>query len=614
MCGINGFNWQDESLIKKMNKKIKHRGPDDEGYFTDKMVSLGHVRLSIIDLTATGHQPMENEDGSIKIVFNGEIYNFMAIRKILEKRGHVFKSHTDTEVIIHSYEEWGESCIKRFNGMWAFAIYDAKKSRLFLSRDRFGIKPLYYYTSGGKFVFSSEMKGIFEHGIKKVPNDALIYDFLVYDLIDHTEETFFKGIKKLMPGHNLIYDLKKRSCHIQQYYDLNKRIRKTEDERFRELFFKSVRRRLIADVPVGSCLSGGLDSSSIVCAMREIEKDKEIHTFSLIFPGNKVDESRYQKIVVNKTGVMWHKTTFGGRDILKDMEDLIHTQEEPFRTLSIYGQYRVMKLTKKNNIKVILDGQGSDEILAGYHWFFGYYFAELIRMGKLMTAIKEMRSYKKIYGSMSPVKYTLSVFLQKMSVATLRMRNSYLNARFLKGFRKRNAKAPLLNVKTVNEIAVLAETYFSLPYLLRLEDKNSMRWSVESRVPFCDHELVEHVCSLPRNEKINNSWTKVVLRDSLRGLLPDEIRLRRDKVGFATPDDDLLRSNEGRKLAYSIIDSESFRSRKYWDWGEVKKMLDEHLRKKKNHGKVLWKILIIEMWLRIWCDLEEKNEDIVHSI
>lgn len=587
-----------------MNKKIKHRGPDDEGHYVDAYVSLGHVRLSIIDLTEAGHQPMENEDGFLKIVFNGEIYNFIGLKKILEERGHTFKSHTDTEVILHAYEEWGERCVEKFRGMWAFAIYDSKQKKMFLSRDRFGIKPLYYYSDDNRFIFSSEMKSIFEHDIKKEPNDAVIYDFLVDNLIDHTEDTFFVGIKKIMPGYNMIYDLKRNVLHIKKYYDLRASLKKISDDipvnrRFRESLLKAVKQRLMADVPVGSCLSGGLDSSSIVCMMREIERNKDIHTFSLVFPGIPIDESGYQRLVVEKTGVKWHKTSFGGKELLEDLKDLILTQEEPFKTLSIYGQYRVMKLARENKIKVLLDGQGSDEILAGYDWFFSYYFAELFKSSK-KDLLRALLEYRKVYGTSKLILYML-IFLSRR-FGRSRSKYPYLTRSFIMQYRGRKTKKPLLDARTINEASILAETYFSLPYLLRLEDKNSMRWSVESRVPFCDHELVEFTCSLPSHHKIKNCWTKTIMRESLSGLLPEKIRLRRDKIGFATPDTHLLRSEEGRELAYSIVGSDAFKSRKYWKYEKIKNMLDKHIKGKKDYASVLWKIFLTEMWLEMWID------------
>jgi len=609
MCGINGFSWGDGDLVREMNVTIRHRGPDDEGVYVDDNVSLGHVRLAIIDLSPKGHQPMKYEkDGhEVWIVYNGEVYNFMELREELEKRGYTFNSNTDTEVILAAYLEWGFDCVEKFNGMWAFAIYDKTKNLLFLSRDRFGIKPLYYYYDGQNLIFSSEIKAILKHNIERKPNDAVIFDFLYYNLLDHSESTFFEGIKRLMPGHNATFDLSTRELRVRRYYDLRTAI-KTEDvksdpKKFKELFFRVVKRRLIADVPVGSCLSGGLDSSSIVCTMKEIRPDLEIKTFSLVFPGFKLDESKYQESVVQKCKVKRYITTFTSEDVLRDLEDLVYTQEEPFSTLSIYGQYRVMKLAKENGMKVLLDGQGSDEILAGYHYFFGYYFAELFRKFKWIKLAREVLAYHRIHKSWTPL-LNMVLYLSPKFVRRIlwRRRFGYLTDNFVERYRNRKTKEPQWSIKSLNEASLLAETYYSLPHLLRFEDKNSMRWSVESRVPFCDHELVEYVLSLPAEVKIKRGITKKILREALEGVLPEDIRNRISKIGFATPDGDVLRTEIGYKFARSIVESESFKKRKYWRANVVKKMLEEHYNGKRNHSQELWKVIILELWLRRWID------------
>ena len=607
MCGINGFNWKDEALIKKMNASIKHRGPDDEGVFLDDEISLGHVRLSIIDLSEKGHQPMfyEHEKRKQWIVFNGEIYNFMELRKELESRGYSFRSSTDTEVVLAAYMEWGEKCVERFNGMWAFAIYDADNGILFLSRDRFGIKPLYYHYDGERFIFSSEIKALFQHNIPRRPNDRVIFDYLYYNLIDHTEETFFEGIKRLLPGHNLKFIISSKRIEINEYYSINSKIKAVmpDPKKFRELMLKAVERRLIADVPVGSCLSGGLDSSTIVCSMRKINPESEIKVFSLVFPGQKIDESRYQEIISEYTKSRRYTTTFGFEELLHDLEDLIDTQEEPFPTLSIYGQYRVMRLAKENDMKVLLDGQGSDEILAGYHWFFGYLFAEKLMKMKFRDLIDEIKSYKKLHGNLMPVMNMLLILLPvRVSKLLWARRFRHLKKEFVKRYRNRDTKRIIWKTRTVRDVAVIAETYSSLPRLLRFEDKNAMRWSIESRVPFCDHEVVEYVLSLPSEARISRGITKKILREAFDGLVPSEVIWRKDKVAFATPDDDLLRTEIGKKVVEKIISSKSFKSRPYWDHRKVEKMFRKHLESKGNYGREIWKMIILEIWLRRWID------------
>lgn len=402
MCGINGFTWKDADLIEKMNLVLQHRGPDDQSTYIDDKVSLGHCRLAIIDLSPAGRQPKCNEDASIWIVFNGEIYNFQEIRSLLEMAGHRISSNSDTEVIIHAYEEWGTDCVERFNGMWAFAIYDKKKGTIFLSRDRFGVKPLYFCQDEKGLIFSSEIKGILQHSISRIPNDKVVYDFLILGFVDHSPDTFFQDINRLMPGESMIYDLSRGVTNKFRWYDLANRLldagKITEEvaaKRIRDLFEDSVRYRLISDVPVGSCLSGGIDSSAIVHAMRNLKDDGEIKTFSMVFPGKKQDESTFIDEVVAATKVEAHKVSPSTEDLLGDLYDLIRTQEEPFGSLSIYGQYKVMHLANRSGMKVLLDGQGSDEIFAGYFIYYKYYLFESLlhlRIGEAIETAKRMKS------------------------------------------------------------------------------------------------------------------------------------------------------------------------------------------------------------------------------
>lgn len=604
MCGINGFNWTDERLIKQMNEAIKHRGPDDNGIFVEDGVSLGSVRLAILDLSKKGHMPMFSDDKKLAIVHNGEIYNFNEIKEVLMSKGYSFKSHTDTEVILYAYKEWGSECVKRFNGMWAFAIYDIEKKRMFVSRDRFGVKPFYYYFQDGEFIFSSEIKGILEHPIKREPNDAIVYDFLYYSLSDHTEETFFKGIKNLPPGHSAILDLKKKELNIFRYYNLYEQVaeHKRSASEIQTAFLGAVKKRLISDVPVGSCLSGGIDSSAIVCCMDELGKN-DVEVFSLVFPGKRIDESAFQEEIVKKTGAKWHKTTFNGEDILKDLEELVYTQEEPFDGLSIYGQYRVMKLARDNKIKVVLDGQGGDEILLGYHSFFACYFVELFRGFRWPQLIKEILAYRRVHGSLSPVLTMVGMMLpSRLFEVMWGGRQKFLSSEFTKRFAKRGTKRLLMKTRDCTEASLLAETYHSLPHLLRYEDKNSMRWSVESRVPFCDYEFVEKIISLPTESRISGADTKRIFREAMAGILPDKIRLRKDKIGFETPDAEILRTSHGGELARSIINSETFKSRAYWNWAKVASMLENHIKKRCDNAKPIWKMIILELWLREFID------------
>ncbi|TFH51440.1 MAG: asparagine synthase (glutamine-hydrolyzing) [Methanothrix sp.] len=609
MCGINGFTWKDPDLIEKMNHILRHRGPDDQSTYIDDKVSLGHRRLAIIDLSPAGRQPKCNEDASIWIVFNGEIYNFRDIRTKLEKSGHQFSSNTDTEVIIHAYEEWGVDCVERFNGMWAFAIYDKKKGTIFFSRDRFGVKPLYFCQDEKGLIFSSEIKGILQHSIRRVPSDKAVYDFLVLGFVDHSPDTFFMGISRLMPGESMIYDLPKGTMNRFRWYDLASRLsdagKITEEEaakRIRELFEDSVRYRLISDVPVGSCLSGGIDSSSIVYAMRKMNEMGEIKTFSMVFPGKKQDESSFINEVVAATKVEAHRVSPTTEDLLRDLNDLIWTQEEPFGSLSIYGQYKVMELANRRGMKVLLDGKGSDEIFAGYFIYYKYYlFESLLRLRReeFVETSKRMKSKLR-----DMVLFPAMTILSALGLSQGVLKNLWLSRiKYLKGFDGIVLANPLTDRGFDLNRALHSDlSRYSIPQLLRYEDKNSMRWSIESRVPFLDYRLVELAMSLPSGYKIQKGTTKYILRKAMKGLVSERILGRKDKIGFATPDESWMKASDFAQFMERLINSEEFRLRKYWKPEEVERLLAEHTSGKKNHEEALWRIMSVELWLRSFID------------
>lgn len=616
MCGIIGFTFEDAGLAKKMCEVISHRGPDDEGYYSDKNITLGHKRLSIIDLY-TGKQPIYNEDKSIVIVYNGEIYNFRALREYLEEKGHRFYTASDTEVVLHAYEEWGYDCVERFNGMWAFAIYDKNKDILFLSRDRFGIKPLYYYWCGNKFIFSSEIKGILQHNIDKIPNDKIVYEFLAFSLVDHSKETFFKDIYKVMPGENLIYDFTQKTLKTLKWYDLKNKLKKVEQKseddvvkEIQKLFTESICYRLIADVPVGSCLSGGIDSSSIVCTMNKLRKNNKIKTFSLVFPGLQIDESSYIDEAVRLTTVEVHKVSPNVRDLREDLYDLIWTQEEPFGSLSIYGQYKVMELAHKNGMKVLLDGQGGDELFAGYLGYYRYYLFECLTNLKLREFIETMRYTTRREDGFRLI-LSLGLFiLEKFGlIRRLIKKNRLKKLDFLNDFYTGEITYPLFERSfNLNQALLKDITVYSIPNLLRYEDKNSMRWSIESRVPFLDYRFIEFVSSLPSSYKIRGGITKYIFRESMNGVVPPKILSRRDKIGFATPDREWFRTPEFVSVVKEILDSSKFKSRKYWKHEKVRKIFEEHLNGENDHSGKLWRIINTELWLRVFIDEEESIE------
>jgi asparagine synthase (glutamine-hydrolysing) len=633
MCGIAGIVNLDGSkvdlrLLERMNKSIAHRGPDDEGFLAAKgssvhtlsgddtireikdphiakskfegSVGLAHRRLSIIDLSPKGHQPMTEKTGKLWIVFNGEIYNYIEIRGELEKKGYKFLSGSDTEVILNAYAEWGAKCLDRFNGMFAFAIYDSKKHQIFCARDRFGVKPFYYYFDGNRFVFASEIKAILcDDTIERRINEGAMYFYIAHGSVDIDEDTFFEGIKKLGHSCYLLIDLDKKTLKKHAWWDLTKTKMPADAVcEFRSLLHDSVRLRLRSDVPVGSCLSGGLDSSYIVCEMADMlgEKRKNVNTFSAVYgAGRHGDESGYIDEVIRKTDVVKHVTLPTADQLMHEMEELIWHQEEPFGSTSIFAQWKVMQLARKNRVKVLLDGQGADEQLAGYHSYFGAYFSTLFKKRQFGRLAKEFLAYVKLHRN---IKNSLSFFGYYLASKKLRKQAVMMRVPFSREFLKKfPEKIPHATGNDFNEI-LKHNTMNLLQQLLRYEDKNSMAFSIETRVPYLDYRLAQLIYTLPEEWKIRRGVTKYVMREAGKGILPENIRLRRSKIGFETPEDEWFRG-EMKGFLRKIVESREFSSRPYWDAKEVRKYLDGYLARKRGYdGRTLWRPICTEMWIR----------------
>lgn len=634
MCGIAGiYNLNNEPVaqdtLKRMCDIIRHRGPDDEGQWINGNIGLGHRRLSIIDLSPAGHQPMSNEDQTIWITYNGEIYNYIELRPELEAKGHRFTSHTDTEVIIHAYEEYGEKCLSKFNGMFAFCLWDSREKKLFCVRDRCGVKPFYYYFDFNRFVFASEIKAIIEDKtIPKRPNNQIVCDYLVYAYLDHTEDTFFDGIKQLLPAHYLI--VKDGKLVIKKYWDLNpdEKMLDTMDDskyaqRFYELFEDSIRLRLRSDVPVGTCLSGGLDSSSIVCVVNNLLMDQPISpaggglggkssspnqkTFSSCFEDKTYDERKFIQEVIKKTNVDANFTFPDGKKLFDIIPEVIWHQDEPFGSTSIFAQWHVMQLAREKGVTVLLDGQGADELLAGYHGYYDYYFTDLIKTFQFRRLIKELHLYSKyhFYSKRSTLirliipflSYGLREYLK--SILKTKM-SGWVNTDFVKTYQRKII--PVQKYKgCLDDHLYQFFTNSSLPALLHYEDRNSMAFSVEARVPFLDYRLVEFIFSLPSSQKIRDGITKIVLRNAMKGILPEKVRMRMDKMGFVTPGDVWFRTVAKDKIL-EIFNSDSFRNRGYFNVNEIKKEFESHCRGEKSLHFTIWRWINLELWFQKFFD------------
>lgn len=564
MCGIAGIVNQDgspvlEEEIKAMTRLIAHRGPDHEGFYFGKDFALGHRRLCIIDLSDLSNQPMKyvGQHGEYVIVYNGEIYNYIEIRDELIAAGYRFSTQSDTEVILAGYDKWGLDCVNRFNGIWAFAIYDQRKNLIFLSRDRFGVKPLYYTKIGNKFCFGSEIKQFtVVKGWRARMNHRRVYDYLVFGVMDHTSETMFEGVYQLRGGEYLLYDLTTNRFTVQRWYDIKlEKIDISYEEaqkKFRELVFDSVGLQLRSDVKVGSCLSGGLDSSTLVSVMKRLlGTNGNIETVSFCSEVEKYNEEKYVDEVVKHTNAVSHKVSPKFEDFFAELnsngsneiESLVWHQDEPAGSTSSFAQYSVFKEARKNGIIVMLDGQGADEILAGYHPFVGIYLASLLRRFNLRLFLKEFRAVKSVWPNVSVTKYMLSNMLPESLKVPLRRKLG--GSRFFSVPEDYDGAFKWMNAENITEYAYELVFESSLPELLHWEDRDSMAFSVESRVPYLDHRIVEFLLSLPESYIIRNGYTKAILRDSMRGIVPDKILDRRDKIGFATPEEVWMRRNRG---------------------------------------------------------------------
>ena len=612
MCGIVGIISLKHSLVEeyrlnRMMQVIKHRGPDDEGVFLQDNVGLGHVRLSILDLSKAGHQPMQDETGRFTIVLNGEIYNFIELRKELEKEGLKFVSNSDTEVLLKGYIYYGQEVLDKLNGMFAFAIYDAERKEVFAARDRFGVKPFYYFQSDDELIFASEIPAILAvYGKKNRDNEAAVFDYLAFNRTDQTEDTFFEGIKKLQHGHSLIINIKENEVVINRWYDLRKRVYgqhlQSDETDFMNLLEDAIRIRLRSDVPVGVCLSGGLDSSTIVSVVSERLDRMDVNTFSAVYESkHRSDESEFINLYKEKLPNMYftHPTYYS---LLDDLKNFMICHAEPVPSTGPYAQYCTMRLASQH-VTVTLDGQGADEELGGYHYFYGLYYKSLLKRMRFITLLKEIAKYVKVHHSL----YALQTFAYFLLPSKLRVKvrvneRGYMLPEFANRFQNSVIADNLYGSKSMQD-ALINHFEYKLEHLLKWDDRNSMAFSVESRTPFLDYRLVEYLLKTEDSAKIKDGYTKSILRRSMKGLLPEKIRLRRDKVGFATPEEVWFAKQEFRALIESVLDSESFRNRGIIDPEKARKLYEKRCKGEISISKDIWKWLNLEMWYCAFIDV-----------
>ena len=569
MCGIAGGWWPQpgpaQTQLPQALQAMRHRGPDDQGIelypFNSAVVALGQVRLSIIDLSAAGHQPMHSCEGRWAIVFNGEIYNYRELRAELRTLGHNFESDTDTEVLLTAWVQWGHACLPRLVGLFAFAVLDKQSAKLTCVRDAFGIKPFFFSGDGHGFRFASELPAL----LKLLPtkpqlNSQRSSDYLGHGDYDSTPDTIYVGVHHLPPGHWFSVNLANGKTDIPQRWWIPKITErpgwKFEDavEQVREQFLQNIRLHLRSDVPVGTALSGGIDSSAVVCAMRHVDPEQTIHTFSYIAAGSDLNEENWVDRVNAHVDAIPHKVTATGIQLTHDLEEMILAQGEPFGSTSSYAHYRVFQLAKESGIVVTLDGQGADEMLAGYSGYPGQRLRSLIETGRITDAWTFLNEWSRWPGRsrLHGLKAVLGQLTDGPLYVGLKRLNgdhrcpTWLNEQVLRDGGVSLSYpfiAPELTLRGRRVVAELATSLSQrgLNALLRHSDRNSMRFSIESRVPFMTTELADLLLSLPEHYLIApNGETKHVFRAAMRGIVPDDILDRKDKIGFATPEKDWL--------------------------------------------------------------------------
>lgn len=628
MCGIYGIVRSEkrvyENELRIMGEKLKHRGRDDEGIFLHDNIGLGHKRLSIIDVT-NGKQPMTNEDGTVWIVFNGAVYNYLELRQELVQKGHNIKTYCDTEIIIHAYEEYGKDCVSRFNGMFSFVIWDQNKQEIFAARDRFGVKPFYYSMQDGEFIFASEIKALLSHNpaLRKV-NMKGLKDYYVfqYTLAD---KTLFEGVKKLEPGYHLTIKINDGfRANIEQYWDFNFNydLYHTEDyfvDKVRFLLEDAVKIRLRSDVPVGAHLSGGLDSSSVVSFAASLLEGMNIKTFTGGFSDSKeYDETYYAKLVAKHSKADYYEIFPTASDFADSIQDIIYYLDEPGAGPGVFPQYMVSKLASQH-VKVVLGGQGGDEIFAGYARYMVAYLEESLKgaiedtanRGEFVTTLSSiipnlnlLSNYKPmlqhffkegLFGPQDQRYFRLidrSEGMKDVLDSDLFTESSSYSVfdDYQKIFNRSNATSYL-------DKMLYFDVKASLPALLHVEDRTSMAVGLESRLPLLDYRLMELVATIPPVIKFQSGKSKNILKQAVKNHVPDEIINRKDKMGFPVPLNEWYQKDLNGFIKEILLDPRTA-NRGYYNVTEIEKILSNQTK----FSRVMWGLLCLELWFREFID------------
>ncbi len=619
MCGLLGSvtkNNISDTTFKKSLKLLHHRGPDNIDFekinLNNYYVKLGHTRLSIIDLSDLSTQPFVSLCGNYFLIYNGEIYNYKEIREELIKLGYIFKTNSDTEVLLYALIQWDTLCLHRLIGMFSFAFLNKKKNSILFARDAFGIKPFFYSYFNKEIFFSSELKSLIEIKQKPItPNLQTSYDYLINKELDSKDQTFINDINQLKPAHFFTFDFKDGKLSSQTAWwkpkiSTNYNITFEEaSKEIRNLFLESVKLHLRSDVPLGVALSGGVDSSSLASAVKFINPKFKLNTFSYIAKEKNISEEKWVDLINKDLNAKAHKVFIKEKDLFKDLDDLIERQGEPFNGSGIYAQYRLFKLSKENNIKVILEGQGADEIFAGYYGYPGQRILSLLETDGIISAHKFAKNWAKtlnknyFLGWQYFLKIKLPSFVYKL-IRKFMGRDSkpnWLNIDYLTNKISFNENRPILKLKNkgqrVKEALTESYTNRGLRALLRYADRNSMASSIESRVPFLSTKLVDYILSLPESFLISDKGvSKKIFRQAMRGIVNDNILDRKDKLGFDTPEGIWMINNSDKIKNYI----RKAKIPKFFDKINLIRSIDEVLEKKRKYDSKIWRLFNYIKW------------------
>ena len=616
MVGLNGAE-VDLQVVRRMSGVLRHRGPDDDGSYISRAVGFGFRRLSILDLSPAGHQPMVSDDGQVVLVFNGEIYNYVELRDDLQSLGHKFNSRGDSEVLLHAYLQWGPACLDKLNGMWAFLIYDARQRKIFGSRDRFGKKPLYQYRRGDYVFFGSEIKAILASGFYDGgPNWNPISRLLIQSDLESEKGkgTFYLGIEQFPPGSAFELDLRGNvnEWTFWSLSDLTKSMTNDPEELFYATFEDAMRLRLRSDVPIGILLSGGMDSTSIACTLARINNgnmDNSNPTFAFSFQAKEYDESLYINDTVEQTGVTLIQFSPEPLRLWELLEQTLWYQDEPIHSMSTVITFELCRLAAANGVKVVLNGGGPDEFLAGYSHFFINYWCTLLMAGQLRELRREMLAYRIAHGG------NLGMFFLECLHSHFTSKARYFAAYRRLGHWKRLLQLrqnswfapelfdylPLNEERTDPDLDTAlkrAVERHPLPLYLRTQDRNSMAHSIEQRMPFLDYRLVSLAFQLPANWKMRGPWNKYVLRQAMRGRIPESVQGRLDKMGFPVP----TKSWFAGRLYSSIQDmlsGQKIRERGIYNLDVIRRDLELHREGKIDISAKLFNLVQFELWSKL---------------